>query len=78
MKNEESRPARRLPNVTPGKRNSRCGSRTSLQEATLRIGDAFEFARAELDTRAFDTWLSILMSKVASENAKLFLRERRP
>ena len=75
--NEENRPARRLPNITTGKPNSRCGSRTSLQEATLRVGDAFEFARAELDVHGFDAWLSILTSKVANENAKLFLRERR-
>jgi hypothetical protein len=77
--NEESRPARRLPNnnITGGKPNSRCGSRTALQEATLRIGDVFEFARAELDVHGFETWLSVLTCKVAHENARLLLRERR-
>jgi hypothetical protein len=76
--NEESRPARRLPhNITAGKPNSRCGSRTALQEATLRIGDAFEFARAELDARGFDAWLSVLTCKVAHENARWLFRERR-
>jgi hypothetical protein len=73
---EESRPARRLPNNTTGKPNSRCGTRTALQEATLRIGDVFEFARAELDMRGFDAWLSVLTCKVAHENARLLLRER--
>jgi hypothetical protein len=75
--NEESRPARRLPdNITAHKPNSRCGSRTVLQEAALRIGDAFDFARAELDVRGFDAWLSVLTCRVAHENARRLLRER--
>ena len=76
--NERSRPGRRLPNYdTTGKANNRLGARTALQEATLRIGDAFEYAHAELDVRGFDAWLSVLTAKVAHENARLLLRERR-
>jgi hypothetical protein len=74
--NEESRPARRLPDNNTAGKPTCCGSRTALQEATLRIGDAFEFARATLGLREFDTWLDCLTIKVASENARLIFRER--
>jgi hypothetical protein len=43
---------------------------TPLQEQTLRIGELFDGARAELGRNEFDVFLSVLTNRVAREHAR--------
>jgi hypothetical protein len=55
--------------VKPNSRPRSLGT-TPLQEHSLRIGELFDGARAELGRNEFDIFLEVLTARVAREHAR--------